>query len=98
MPRDTPDIFDKIRLSQELDAYLRDTNPWWSGRAGRVVPRYKRWPFESVLRKMKTGLAPAIVLRGARQVGKTTLQEQVVQHLLEADSVRPERILRVQFD
>lgn len=93
-----PDIFDKIRLSPELDAYLRDTNPWWEGKPGRVLPPYQRWAFDVLLRKLKAALAPAVVLRGARQVGKTTLQEQVIKHLYEKEGVEPRRILRVQFD
>ena len=93
-----PDIFDKIRLSPELDAYLRDTNPWWEGKPGRVLPPYRRWPFKVLLRKIEGGTAPVVVLRGARQVGKTTLQEQLIEYLLQEQKVEPSRILRVQFD
>ncbi len=93
-----PDIFDKIRLSAELDAYLRDTNPWWEDKPGRVIPPYRRWAFRLLLRKLETGLAPAVVLTGPRQVGKTTLQEQLIRHLLDEEAVEPRRILRVQFD
>ena len=50
------------------------------------------------LRKLDTGLAPAVILRGARQVGKTTLLEQVIEHLIKERDVEPRRILRVQFD
>jgi hypothetical protein len=92
------DLFDKVRLPPGLDEYLRSTNPWWEGRPGRVLPSYRRWAFSILLRKLEAGLAPAVVLRGARQVGKTTLLEQVIQHLLEAGRVEPRRILRVQFD
>ncbi len=93
-----PDLFDKVRLPAELDSYLRSTNPWWEGKPGRVLPRFRRWAFEPLLKKLRAGLAPAVVLRGARQVGKTTLQEQVVEHLLREERVDPRRILRVQFD
>lgn len=93
-----PDLFDKVRLPPELDAFLRDANPWWSGRPGRVLPPYRRWAFQTLLRKIETKLAPAVLLRGARQVGKTTLQEQVIRHLLEERGVEARRILRVQFD
>jgi predicted AAA+ superfamily ATPase len=93
-----PDIFDKLRLPAELDAYLRDINPWWAGKPGRVLPPYRRWAFTTLLRKLEAGTAPAVVLRGARQVGKTTLQEQTIEELLRARAVEPQRILRVQFD
>lgn len=93
-----PDRFDEVRLPAGLDDYLRGANPWWEGRPGRVLPSYRRWAFKPLLRKLETGLAPAVLLRGARQVGKTTLLEQVIRHLLDAGHVEPRRILRVQFD
>lgn len=93
-----PDIFDRVRLPSEIDAHFRGTNPWWEGKPGRVLPPYRRWPFEVLLRKLRTGLAPAVVLRGARQVGKTTLQEQIIEHLIRSEGVDPRRIFRVQFD
>jgi hypothetical protein len=92
------DIFDKVRLPPGLDEYLRSTNPWWEGKPGRVLPSYRRWAFNALLRKLDARLAPAIVLRGARQVGKTTLLEQVIEHLLKDRRVEARRILRVQFD
>jgi predicted AAA+ superfamily ATPase len=92
------DLFDKLRLPPELDSYLRATNPWWEGKPGRVLPPYRRWAFHALVNKLKAALAPAVVLRGARQVGKTTLQEQVIEHLVHTDGVEPRRILRVQFD
>ena len=95
---EAPDLFDKMRLPSELDAYLRSINPWWEGKPGRVLPPYRRWAFKTLLKKLKTGLAPAVVLRGARQVGKTTLQEQAVEYLVGEEHVDPRRILRVQFD
>ncbi len=91
------DLFDRVRLPTEVDELLRDTNPWWAGRPGRALPTYRRWVFRTIFRKLETQLAPAVVLRGPRQVGKTTLQEQAIRHLLE-QGVAPRRILRVQFD
>jgi len=92
------DIFDLERLPPALDANLRSTNPWWEGKPGRVLPPYRRWAFHGLNRKMHHGLAAVVVLRGPRQVGKTTLQEQLIQELLSAEKVAPNRILRVQFD
>lgn len=62
-----------------------------------MLPELKRWLFGEVVRGLERGLAPVIALRGPRQVGKTTLQEQVIDHLLRA-GVNPRRIFRVQFD
>lgn len=85
-------------LSEELDAFLRDTNPWWEGKPARPLPGFRRWLFDTVLGRLEAGLAPVTVLRGPRQVGKTTLQQQIIECLLREREVRPERILRVQFD
>jgi predicted AAA+ superfamily ATPase len=93
-----PDVFDKVRLPPEVDALLRDANPWWQGLPSRVLPPYRRWIFDTVIRRLDAKVAPAIVLRGARQVGKTTLLEQTIQFLLTERRVDPKRILRVQFD
>ena len=94
----SPDLFDKVRLPPEIDAHLRESNPWWQGLPGRVLPPYRRWVFATMLRRLDAKVAPAILLRGARQVGKTTLQEQTIQFLLTERRVDPRRILRVQFD
>lgn len=47
--------------------------------------------------RVTRGLAPAIVLRGPRQIGKTTLLNQVVDQLIK-DGVDPRRLFRLQFD
>lgn len=86
------------RLPPALEAYLNQTNPWWFDRPMRPLPTFKRWLFEPTLARLKNGLAPITVLRGPRQVGKTTLQEQIIEHLLNNEGVKPRRIFRVQFD
>ena len=86
------------RLPELVEKYLHDTNPWWTDKPQRPLPPFRRWLFEHALRGLKTGLAPVVVLRGPRQVGKTTLQGQIIDHLLRVEGVSPRRILRVQFD
>lgn len=93
----TRDLFDKERLTPALDEFLRSTNPWWERKPGRVLPSFRRWAFSSTRRRLESGLAPIVVLRGPRQVGKTTIQEQLIQQYLK-DDVEPQRLLRVQFD
>ena len=85
-------------LPAELETFLRFSNPWWEGDRFPPPPPFRRWMFEPTLRRFKNGLTPAVVLRGTRQVGKTTLQEQIIEHLLHTDGVPPNCILRVQFD
>ncbi|MBI4295394.1 MAG: ATP-binding protein [Chloroflexi bacterium] len=76
---------------------MRDNNPWWEGHSLPPLPSFRRWAFAPILKGIKKGLAPATVLRGPRQVGKTTLLNQVIEALLE-EKVEPHRILRIQFD
>lgn len=92
------DLFGGGGLPAAVTAYIRETNPWWVGKPGPQLPSFRRAMFEEVLRKLKSGLAPCVVVRGPRQVGKTTLQEQLIEHLIEAEQVSPRRILRVQLD
>lgn len=87
-----------IRLPGELEEFLRNTNPWWIGKPMRPLPPVRRWLFETALQRLKAGLAPVTVLRGPRQVGKTTLQEHIIDYLLHTEGVNPIRIFRVQFD
>ncbi len=91
------DIFDRERLPPALDEFLHSTNPWWEGKPGRMLPSFHRWAFMSTRRRLESGLAPVLILRGPRQVGKTTIQEQLIQQYLK-DGVDPKRIFRVQFD
>lgn len=72
-------------------------NPWWRGEALYALPTLRRWAFSPVLQGLQAGMTPAVVLRGPRQVGKTTLLLQIIGHLL-AEGVQPQRIFRVQFD
>lgn len=86
------------RLSPELESFLRDINPWWEDKPMQPLPQFRRWLFEQTLQRLKTGLAPVTVLRGPRQVGKTTLQGHIVDHLLREENISPRRIFRIQFD
>jgi predicted AAA+ superfamily ATPase len=80
-----------------LEAALRNDNPWWRGERMFGLPPMRRHVFDQVLSGLKHGLAPITVLRGPRQVGKTTLMSQAIDALL-ADGVSPNRVFRLQFD
>jgi predicted AAA+ superfamily ATPase len=86
-----------VMLPAELEQFVWDANPWWRGAPMRPLPRYRRWLFPTVLKRLQSPLAPVVALRGARQVGKTTLQLQIIEHLLR-EGVAPQRLFRVQFD
>jgi len=84
-------------LSGGLEEALRDMNPWWRGERLRDLPRFRRWLLDPVLESLDAGLTPATVVRGPRQVGKTTLLNQAITALLDG-GMNPRRIFRVQFD
>ncbi len=85
------------QLPGNLEANIRDSNPWWRGERIAGLERRIRSSYPQVLRSLKNGLAPVTVLRGPRQVGKTTLLNQIIQSLLD-EGVPASSILRVQFD
>lgn len=90
-----PTLFDlRDPVSERL---LRDMNPWWQGFGVPNLQPVRRWAYESLTRGLRSQLAPVVVLRGPRQVGKSTLQAQVIDDLLRT-GIDPKRILRVQFD
>lgn len=91
------DLYTFADLPGTLSDDIRNANPWWAAKPGRVLPHMRRWAYEPTLKRFKAGLAPVVVLRGPRQVGKTTLLEQVIDTLLK-EGVESSRILRVQFD
>ncbi|MGD0088943.1 MAG: AAA family ATPase [Planctomycetota bacterium] len=85
-------------LPAEMEGFLRSTNPWWEGKPAPETPPYRRWAFNTLLRRMDIGLAPAVVLRGPRQVGKTILQRQLIGCLLSERQIEPRRIMLVRFE
>lgn len=95
MRRSPQSLFDFMATG--LEATIRDANPWWRGEQLFGLPPMRRWAFESVHQGLKKGLTPAVVLRGPRQIGKTTLLAQVIDQLL-MEGIAPTRIFRVQFD
>ena len=90
-------LFPTASLPLELVEDLRRQNPWWEGNPGPEVPSFRRWPFERLMARLGRPIAPILVIRGPRQIGKTTLQQQIIRELL-ATGIDPRRILRVQFD
>ena len=87
-----------IASSSELITVLRRYNPWWRGAPPADLPSWRRRAFHDILSWMQTPPAPrALLLSGARQVGKTTLFLQVIQELI-ANGVSPNKILYATFD
>jgi len=82
----------------ELIGTLTQFNPWWKGESIPDLPPWKR----AAWGELKTWLlepptARAIMLSGARQVGKTTLLLQAIDTLIE-NHIPPSNILYATFD
>ena len=90
-------LLSELSLPNVLVLDLQRQNPWWQNKPLPVIPPFHRWPYDKLRQRLDNPIAPIIVIRGPRQIGKTTLQLQLIQSLL-GDGVAPQRILRVQFD
>ncbi len=91
MPITTKDSILKV-----LSAY----NPWW--RTGIVNPNmtrsYKRFAFYEAMKRLnEKDIRRLVVLTGTRRVGKTTIQYQMIEHLLSA-GVAPQKIVFISMD
>ena len=86
-----------IGQKSELLAVLRQFNPWWRGQT-LELPKWRRAAFAEVRQWVKAPPAPrAMLLSGARQIGKTTLLLQAIESLL-VDGIPPGQILYATFD
>ena len=82
----------------ELIAVLRQYNPWWAGGRFQDVPSWRRAAFREVSAWMNDPPAGrALLLSGARQIGRTTLLLQAIAVLLD-QGVPPSNILYATFD
>src|SRR5688500_17169883 len=86
-----------IATDGELLSVLRQYNPWWSG--GRnELPKWRRAVFRELAQwASEPPAGRAVLLSGARQVGKTTLFQQLIEHLL-SKGVPAKNILYATFD
>lgn len=88
-----------MRVSkEELVAVLAQFNPWWRGESIADLPRWRRAAFRELHTWLAAPPAPrAVMLSGARQIGKTTLMLQAAEALLGA-GVPAANILYATFD
>lgn len=79
-------------------AILRQHNPWWEERRISDLPTWRRAAFREIDQWLHRPPAHrAVLLSGARQVGKTTLLLQAIDSLI-AGGIKPRRILYATFD
>lgn len=82
----------------ELISVLAQFNPWWRGDAISDLPTWRRAAFRELQTWVTSPPAPrAVLLSGARQIGKTTLMLQAADVLLR-EGVPPANILYATFD
>jgi predicted AAA+ superfamily ATPase len=87
----------QIQLSGELVRDVQRMNPWWEGKPLPLLPETRRHLVGTIHQGLRLRLAPIVVVRGPRQIGKTTAQLQVLQDLLDR-GIAPRHLLRVQCD
>lgn len=89
-------IISKENILKVLTAF----NPWW--KTGAVNPKmsktYKRFAFHEAMKRLdQTDIRRTVVLTGTRRVGKTTIQYQMIETLLER-GVAPQKIVFISMD
>ena len=89
-------IISKENILKVLTAF----NPWW--KTGAVNPRmsktYKRFAFHEAMKRLdQTDIRRTVVLTGTRRVGKTTIQYQMIETLLER-GIAPQKIVFISMD
>ena len=92
-----PDDALPLPIPPELLRDLRRMNPWWEGDPMPPQPTTRRHLVSWIRRRLDAEIAPIVVVRGPRQVGKTTAQFQIIADVLD-EGVPGRNILRVQFD
>lgn len=89
-------IASKESILKVLSAY----NPWW--KTGMVNPKlsktYKRFAFHEAMKRLdEQNIRRIVVLTGTRRVGKTTIQYQMIEQLLQR-GVAPQKIVFISMD
>lgn len=89
-------IATKESILKVLSAY----NPWWKTGVmnSRLTKTYKRFAFHEAMKRLdETSIRRIVVLTGTRRVGKTTIQYQMIEHLLQR-GVSPQKIVFISMD
>ena len=86
-----------LSLPNELVETLHQSNPWWRGEPAPPVPDTRRRLVSQVRQHLDYGITPIVAAPGPRGVGKTTMQLQIINDLLD-QGVPPHHITRVPFD
>lgn len=83
----------------ELFSVLQQFNPWWGGRPMTDLPDWERHAVRLVWQWVEdASTRRALLLTGARQVGKTTVLRQTIRRLVGQAGVPPGSVLYATFD
>jgi hypothetical protein len=85
------------QLPGALEQDILRLNPWWRGNPLQPLQSTRRHLVAQMRSLLDKELAPAVVVRGPQQVGKTVAQLQLLEDL-PGEGVPPASILRVQCD
>jgi predicted AAA+ superfamily ATPase len=92
-----PYLFPEYMLAPGLIQDIRRMNPWWEQDQLPVLPETRRHLVRELRRRLESRLAPIVVVRGPRRIGKTTAQLQLLSDFL-AEGVPPQNVFRMQCD
>ena len=94
---DRSEMLTRTALPEDLVNSLYSFNPWWEGDPMPPEPSTRRHLVAQIWRRLDSNVAPVAVVRGPRQIGKSTALNQLIGDLLD-QGTDPRRILRIQFD
>ena len=94
---DRSEMLARTALPEDLVNSLYNFNPWWEGDPMPPEPSTRRHLVAQIWRRLDSNVAPVAVVRGPRQIGKSTALNQLIGDLLD-QGTDPRRILRIQFD
>ncbi len=98
MTKRRPELELPSGMSPEVVQVLEDLNPWWTtGRLRKSPHTYLRRGVPELVARIVRSKGLIEIIRGPRQVGKTTAIEQIIHHLLQ-NKTDPRDIIFVRFD
>ena len=86
-----------LPLAPDLVEVLHRSNPWWRSEPAPPVPATRRRLVGQVRQRLEFGITPIVAVPGPRGVGKSTMQLQMINDLLD-EGVPPHHIIRVPLD
>lgn len=79
---------------------LSSYNPWWKTGTvnAKLAKTYKRFAFHEAMKRLdEKSIRRIVVMTGTRRVGKTTIEYQMIEHLLKR-GVPPQKIVFISMD